>query len=130
MRSLGRLVLVVILQSLEELRGRLRCRIEKPAVTRPCGERPDLVIVAPSNPFDIAKPRRQAGISELSTVDSISGRSSVLRFLTISMETKDNMTHGRGSEISRVGAQSRVVRAQEAVAGADLQPVQLRDAHP
>ena len=35
------------------------------------------------------------------------------------MVTKDNMTHGNGSEFSRVGAQSRVVRAQEAVAGAD-----------
>ena len=61
MRSLGRLVLVVVLQSLEELRGRLRCRIEKPAVTGPCGERSELVIVAPSDPFDIAKPRRQVG---------------------------------------------------------------------
>ena len=33
----------------------------------------------------------------------ISGGSSVLRFLTVSMEAKDNMTHGRGSESTRSG---------------------------
>ena len=51
-------------------------------------------------------------MSELSAVDPIWGGFFVLRFLTVSLEAKDNMTHGRGSEFSGVGAQSRVVRAQ------------------
>ena len=61
MRSLDRLVLVVILQSLEELRGQLRCWIKKPAVTGPSCERPELVIVTASEPLEIARPRRQVG---------------------------------------------------------------------
>ena len=125
MRSLGRLFLVVILQSLEELRGRLRCRIEKPAVTRPCGERPDLVIVAPSNHFEIAKPRRQVG--NVGALHCGLDLGMVLRLALL-----DNFHGDEGQHDSRdwkrvqlVGAQSRVVRAPEA--GADHQPMQLHN---
>ena len=56
MWSLGRLVLVVVMQSLEELRGQLRCQVENPAVTGSSSERLDLVIVAPSDSLENATP--------------------------------------------------------------------------
>ena len=39
----------------------LRCWIENPVVTGPSCERPELVIVAPSDPLETAKPRRPVG---------------------------------------------------------------------
>ena len=57
MRSLGRLVLGVVLRCLEELRG----QTENPAVTGLSCERPKLAIVATGDPLGIAKPRRQVG---------------------------------------------------------------------
>ena len=46
---------------LEEQRSRLFYRVEQPAVAGPTCERPDLVLVASRNPFEIAESVRQLG---------------------------------------------------------------------
>ena len=60
--ALRRSVLVPVLQSLDELRDRLLCWIEHPTVTESSRQRPDLEIVASSNPFEIAESVRHANV--------------------------------------------------------------------
>ena len=61
MRSLDRFVLVVVLHSIDKQRSGLLFLVEEPTVTGPSCERPDLVIVASSNPFEIVESVCQVG---------------------------------------------------------------------
>ena len=88
MGSLGRFVLVVILQNLEEQK-----------VTGPSRERFDLVIVASSNPFVIAESVRQVGDARVLHYGA--DFDWVLRLVIVSIESRDNKIQWCGNKFGR-----------------------------
>ena len=123
MPSLDRFVLVAVLKSLEWQRGRLFYRIEQPAVTEPSSERPDIAVVASNDPFEIAKSVRQVGDASI-----LHSNADLDRILRLALP---DCVHRRESQHdSQVRKQIRpvgLVRAEEAVANADLWSTQLRN---
>ena len=112
MRSLDRCVLVVVLKILEEERGRLFYRIQQPAVTRPSCERPDLGVLASSDPFQTAKSVRQFEDARILHCGADLDR--ILRLALLDCFHRRQGQHDSQvrKQIRSVGAQSRVVRAQ------------------
>ena len=122
MRSLDRFVLIVVLQSLEEERGRLFYRVEQPTGAGSSCERPDLVFVASSNPFEIAGSVRQVGDAGVLHCGADLDR--ILRLVLLDCFHR---REGQHDSQARVEAQPRLVRAHGAVANVDFWSVQLRD---
>ena len=110
--TLIRFVLVVVLKSLDEQRGRLFYRVEQPAVTGPNCERPDLAAVASSDPLEIAKSVRQVGDAGILHCGADLDR--ILRLALLHCVHRREGQHDSQvrKQVRSVGAQSRMVRAQ------------------
>ena len=100
----------------------------KNKVTGPRSERPDLIVVATSNPFEIAESVRQVGDAGVLRCGADLDRILHLALLHCFHKRESQHDSQAWKQIRSVGAQSRVVRAQEVVASTDLWSVQLHDA--